>query len=548
MKAKSRQYLSDFRFPALSIAAGLLAAILIFSCATSAPGQQTRLVVMIVVDQMRADYLDRFAVNFTGGFKRFIQDGRRFTHAYHDHAATETAVGHAVLATGELPAHNGIIGNYWFDHVSKQRIYACEDSTCEIAGFPEAHGMSPKQLLAPAIGDIAKSLDDKSTVVSLAQKDRAAILMGGKNPDAAIWFLASKGKFVTSTYYADTIPAWIDSFNHSGLAESFADSIWTKVLPDSAYSNRDSDDYFPHRLDSVKRPLDEDYYYALSTSPYGDALMLALAGQAISYYHLGADNDCDFLLVSCSAADYIGHEFGPDSPEIEDYYIRLDRMLGSFFANLDSLVGRDHYLAVLSSDHGVMPTPEKLIEKGIKASRLDRKMVNSAIDSSFTAIGDRLGLESGFCRLTGGQLFLDEDNITAASLTADSVEHVMANELKQLAFIEDVYTATELAQDNTSDRPYFNLYKNCFRVDQSPHLYLRFPEYTLISSDTSGTGHGSPYIYDNHVPIVFLGGRIKPGVCDDSVRTVDVAPSILKYLNDGVETHFDGHDILRSYD
>ena len=499
---------------------------------------------MVVVDQMRADYLDRFSGNFDGGLQRFLQRGLRFTNVNHDHAATQTAVGHAVLASGELPSHNGIIGNYWFDHVLKKRIYACEDSSYRILDIPNAEGRSPEHLLVPSLGDIAKSLDNNCRVVSIAQKDRAAILMGGHHPDAALWFYDSKGKFVTSSYYADTLPAWVDSFNSSGYIESFADSIWTKALPNSAYSNRESIDFFPHRLDSGARPVGKDYFYSLSASPFGDALTLELARRAIRRYSLGADNYCDFLLLSCSAADYIGHEFGPDSPEIEDYYVRLDRMLDGFFANLDSLVGPDHYLAILASDHGVMPTPESLVRKGIKASRLSSKIVNSTIDSSLKELGNQVGLEDDYYLFGGNQIFLDKEKVKSVGLTLDSLENVIASKLKPLPFIEDVYTASELTQENTPDRPYYGLFKNCFNPDRSPNLYLRFPENTLISSDATGTGHGSPYTYDNHVPIVFMGMGIEPGTFDDSVRTVDVAPSILSYLGINYNEQSDGRSIL----
>ena len=513
------------------------------SCNTQS-NHMPRLVVMIIVDQMRADYLDRFASHWHGGLYRFLQDGERFTQAYHDHAITKTVVGHAVLATGQLPSGNGIIGDYLYNHITNTQLYSCEDSTAKIIGFPDAPGRSPVNILTPTLGDIAKRINAESKVVTLALKDRPAIMMGGKNPDAVYWLMSKQGKFVTSTYYAEQIPAWLDSLNSSDFIARFAGSIWELVLPESSYVNHDGLDRFPHQFAPTINPIGKDYYRDVIYTPFTDMISIDLARRLIKHYELGNDDNCDFLFVSCSSADYIGHEYGPDSPEIEDYYIRLDDMLGSFLDNLDSTIGKNNYLAVLSSDHGVMPIPEVLVTKGIPAVRYNRQMVDSVITAIADEVADHFKLGSGFLHNYTYHIVLDENMIRLVGQEVDSVENYLAEQLRMLPFIEDVYTAIELADSNTADRPYIKFYKNCFEPNRSPHLYLRFPEYTMVSSSTTGADHGSPYLYDRHVPIVFMGKGIPPGVCNDTVRTVDIVPSVLQYLGIEYDGQLDGKPIL----
>ena len=518
------------------------------SCAqTSRP---PKLAVVIIVDQMRADLLTRFSDLYTGGFQRMMQNGKVFTRAYHDHAITFTGTGHATVSTGCYPSSHGVIGNGWHDRASNSYSYCCADTAAGIIGYDSLSGRSPMLMKRPGLGDLLKDAVPGARVVSVALKDRSAIFCGGWKPDGVVWFSWKKGKFITSSYYQDTTPAWIVDFNESGYIHQFMDSVWTRMLPDSAYA-RSREDKFAFEADGKKTEfphyfeLEEDgsaasaYYGDVYGSPFGDRMVLHLALQAMDAYELGKDSVPDLLIVNCSAADWVGHTFGPFSQEVQDHFLRLDLYLEEFFNTLDSTVGQGNYVVALTSDHGALPLPEYLQENGYPAVRLMRDSTNPVLDMLFREVENEFGLDSSimFKSSNGYCLALD------SSVTSDiriQVEARLAEKIRTLDFVEDVFTRTELTQNIEAGRTYFNIYKNNNYPGRGPDLYVLAKEWIYWTTWEHGTSHGTPYTYDTHVPVLFYGAGVTPGEVRDSVRTIDIAPTMFDLLGLGQMPGCDG--------
>lgn len=522
------------------------------SCAKTTP--PPRLAVVIVVDQMRADHLTRFADLYRGGFARFIDNGRVFTQAYHDHAITFTGTGHATLSTGCYPSSHGIIGNSWHDRTSNSYAYCCEDTSAAIFGYDSLSGRSPVLMNRPSLGDLLKDAAPGAKVVSIALKDRSAIFLGGLRADCSAWYNWNTGDFVTSSYYYESCPAWLTQFNESGYVDQFADSVWTRMLPDSAYSRSREDDFafeadgelttFPHTFE-----LEEDgttgpaYYEDVYTSPHGDKMVLEVALKAVEAYHMGADSIPDLLMVNCSSADAVGHTFGPFSQEVQDHYLRLDSYLDDFFNRLDSTLGRDSYIAVLTSDHGVLPIPEYLASQGYPAVRIMRDSTAPTIDSLIRDVEEEFDLDtSAIFRSSIGYCISVDSNISRE--TRLNVEAALAERFRLLDFVEDVFTRTELSLGLGSDRKYFNLYKNNTYPDRGPDLFVLVKEWVYWTTWERGTSHGTPYSYDTHVATAFYGAGVQPGQIDDSVRTIDIAPTVYEMLGLGQMPGCDGVSLL----
>ena len=544
----------------LSIATVLIAILLSGHClvwSQNAPDRITaykppRLVVVIVVDQMRPDYLTQFESLYHEGMSRLLHEGARFARAYHDHTNTETAVGHATIVSGLIPSKHGIVGNDWYEHETKKYIYCCDD-TFRIIGKPADDGRSPRRLLTSTIGEWLKRSSPRSKVVSIALKDRAAILMGGHNADAAFWYDRKSGDFVTSTYYPQNHPEFLAMFNGLHMADSFFHEGWTRLAADSLYlafapSAVDSAylqllPHFPHAFDKTRGKPPDDYYKRVYATPFGDLLSFRLGEKAVQEYELGTDNSPDLLFISCSSADAIGHAYGPSSPEVMDYYLRLDNYLGELFASLDRKVGREYYSVVLSSDHGVMPLPEELKKQGLPAKRLSFDSARADMKKIGADVASELQLSSSVVADCGYEVILDYGPAGAHDVTKENLQNMVAARLRQLSYIADVYTISELLSSKTHDRLYLSMFRNVARADRGPDIYLRFAKYCLSTNDPIGTSHGSPYEYDTHVPLIIAGSGILAGNYSDSVRTVDVAPTVAEMLGIAVPDSLDGHSL-----
>lgn len=529
--------------------AGVLTALglaLLAGCAGTRPRDRTRpprLAVVLVVDQMRADYLTRFADQYTGGLARLTRDGVVFTDAHHDHAITHTAPGHAAIATGVHPSRTGIVANAWWDRAAWRSVYAVED-TVALAGVQGVPGSSPANLLRETLGDWLKRQHPSSKVFSVALKDRAAIAMGGHHADAAFWFLDQLGYFVTASSYLTRYPDWVAAFNATRHADAYFDDGWTRLLGEDAYQASREDAFpaeadgknttFPHRF-SGEAP-GPGYYAELQATPFGDDLTFTFARDLIRHENLGADRVPDLLFVGASAADYIGHAYGPYSQEVQDYYLRLDRMLADFLDFLDREVGSDEYVVVLTADHGVMPMPEELQRRGIEARRVDPLQVVRPIVEQTR---QQMGLDKiPFAYASG--LYLDRRAFTNPDSTLPTLRRALAVAFREQEEIEDAFTYDELADPDTPDRPYLTQHRGSFYPERSPDVMILLKEHYLSTGQPTGTTHGTPYPYDTHVPLLFLDTTMPAAQHTVRVNTVDLAPTLAALLHLAAPSDLDG--------
>ena len=499
------------------------------------PEGAPRLVLVIVVDQMRGDYLERFGPLLNHGLARLVREGIVFTDAHHFHAATETAPGHATLATGAFPKRHGIVANSWFDRVRGDDVYCCGD--------PD-HGVSPRNLLLPTLGDLLKAAHPEAKVYAASAKDRAAILMGGHHADGAWWYGRSRGTWVTSTYYGDqeSQPAWVESFNNEDrLAAHFANA-WTPLVPlehTSAFDIEPLDrgpviDTFPHAVGGFE--VDRDGFYAsIYRSPFIDGYLEDFAETLIEAENLGADEVPDLLAVSFSALDTVGHGYGPNAPETLDTILRLDRTIGELLDFVDERIGMENIVVALSSDHGVGEVPELVVRDG--------------------GDGGRFGTEQTLClqrlqsrlkgRFGGGEFlldtfYLDGETITAEEANRGAIEDEIIEAMSECPLIAEVIRPAELDPAN----PLHELYLNGYHPERSGDLIL-VPEPNVLPVPASVVvaSHGSPYPYDTHIPLIVRRQDGAGSVVAERANTIDLAPILAAILGLDAEG-FDGVDRL----
>lgn len=544
------------RLKALLCALILISAVSVAPCASaSAPrGQRPRLLVVISVDQMRGDVTTRYAGYLSHGLRRLVDGGLSFSEAHHDHAITVTAAGHATLSTGCTPAHTGIVGNDWFDRTAGKDAYCTADSSVGVVGArtADADGQSPRNLRRPALGDWLKAASPASRVFSIAGKDRSAVLMGGLHPDGAFWYSDKFGRYVTSTRYSTALPAWLEAFNEEGRVQAAFKAGWHRSLPEYEYlvSNEDAfptendceSTTFPHTLDTSSAVAALAFQKGVMQTPFGDEMTLDLAEKLIVEERLGMDRAPDVLWVGLSAADLIGHAYGPLSQETQDYYVRLDRRLGGFLDFLDRRIGVANYVVALSSDHGVMPLPEDLARRGYPASRIVTKDFTSALSAATEDARVELGLTRPLFRSSNYMgVYLDLSEATSRGLTLADVRARVATKVRGVPFIADAMTSDELSASSTpTDRAFLDVYRRSFTPDRSPDVMIRPKEYSLVSWRTCGTSHGTPYRFDTHVPMIFFGAGVTRGHRSERVRTIDLAPTLAGILGIAPPAGVDG--------
>ncbi len=506
------------------------------ACASGAPSRDAdpasvsldrpSLVMLVVVDQLRADLLDRYDPLFTGGFRRLRDQGFTYVNASQAHAATETAVGHASLGTGSYPTGHGIVGNAWYEQVGSAWVLVANiaDSTVKIVGQPAAAGVSPIRSMRPGLADWMSAADPKSRVASVSGKDRGAVQPSGHTRGYVYWFDPVAGRFVTSTYYRDSDPEWITRFNDVTLQAHRADSVWELRAPRSALAraNRDTlategngtNTFFPHRF-SVEGRAGAFWSWWIAT-PQLDVATLSLARTMVTSLGLGKDTSPDFLNVSLSTADYIGHAYGPLSREQLDNLLRLDQELGAFFTFLDRTVGAGRWTMLLSADHGVTDTPEDLIARG----------------------------EYGYRTSTADLARLDTLRLVASG-NPDAVAGArqLAADLKKHPLIVDAYTHEELSRGQPRDSFELLDRRSMYpgRVSgpfAREGVEVRFRAGLLRSP--RGSSHGTSWWYDRHVPMIFMGSGIRAGRDTSRAETVDFAPTMASLLRLSVPAGVDG--------
>lgn len=518
--------------------------VFILFTATGRAQEPPRLVVVLVVDQMRKDFVDRFDANFEGGFRRLLDNGIQFSNAHQDFWPTNTGPGHATISTGKYPGVSGIVNNSFYDKSVHQEVYCVEDERSEIIGVEndgQLPGRSPRNLMTTGIADWVKKGYKGSRVFSVSKKDRAAVIMGGQKPDGAYWFDNLSGQMISSTYYMKSVPQWVSQFNGKDEIADAIENGWTKFADESVYAGLRPDNFvyetgifipeFPHSIERMNRGVPESQRVGamMTATPMSDKIILNFATKLIEQENLGTDDVPDLLMVSCSAADAIGHHFGPESHEVMDHFLYLDSYLDSFFNYLDDRVGKDKYWVVLASDHGVIPMPEAMKERNVEgARRIPDTYFVGIIDSVESAVQKKFGLESVVIESLLGGVYINYLEVDARGLKRKDVAEMVANELKSQDFIEDAFTSFEI--EGKENRGFANTIRRGFVSGKSPDVILIPKENVLIHAQT-GTSHGSVYDYDSHVPVVFMIPGLQPKVVNRQVSTADIAPTLAGLLN-----------------
>ncbi|MFT7030374.1 MAG: putative AlkP superfamily pyrophosphatase or phosphodiesterase [Marinoscillum sp.] len=519
----------------------LISFLFIASLAHAQP-EKPKLVVGIVVDQMRNDYLQRFAHHFgEGGFNRLINDGFYARNNHYNYIPTYTAPGHASIYTGTTPKYHGIIGNDWFDKQLGRSTYCVGDTAASNLGGTEMAGnISPRNLLSSTITDeLKKHSNFKSKVIGVSIKDRGAVLPAGHLADGAYWFDSKTGEFMTSDFYMSSLPEWVKTFNNKKPVDKYLNQVWDLLLPKASYDRswEDNSPYevgfngkdtptFPYDLSELR--LKNGPYGLIRSTPFGNSLLLDLAKEAIKSEQLGKSGNTDFLAVSLSSTDYIGHNFGPSSLEIEDTYTRLDRDIASFLTYLDDTIGKGEYLIFLTADHGVVENPKFLEDQNLPGGFIDEKILRDQIISK---TNDRFGKTNFIRDFSNFQLYLDEAAIVGAGFDVSEVESFIANQALKTPEIAEVYTKSQLPYLDDND-VLANATKKGYNSVLSGNIMVVFKPGYLASYNANGKGtsHGSSYNYDTHVPLLFFGTNVASGKTDRKTYITDIAPTIASLL------------------
>jgi predicted AlkP superfamily pyrophosphatase or phosphodiesterase len=498
-----------------------------------------KLVVGMVIDQMRWDYLYRYYSRYgSGGFKRLINEGFSAENTFIPYTPTYTACGHASIYTGSVPAINGIIGNDWYDPQLGRNVYCAEDTSVTSVGSTTMAGvMSPKNMLTTTITDeLRLATNFQGKVIGISLKDRGSILPAGHSANAAYWFDGQTGDWITSTFYMTKLPTWVEDYNKIKLVNKFYEKNWPTLYPIETYTQSTADDkpyegkargeqspVFPHPL---KLYAGKNFEMIKST-PYGNTMTLDLAKLAILSEDLGKDNITDFLAVSCSSTDYVGHMYGPNSIEAEDTYLRLDKDLAEFFDYLDSKVGKGNYLFFLSADHGAAHVPGFMAENKLPGGTIDDSPVVKELNTRLEA---KFGIKQAIIKSMNNQLYFNHKNIENAKLDFDAVKAFSIEFLKtQNGFVNAVDLNKVGA--STLPEPIKTRITNGYNAKRSGDVYFILQPNYFDSSSKTGTTHGSWNPYDSHIPCVFMGWNVKPGKTNKTHYMTDIAATLAAMLH-----------------
>ncbi len=516
-----------------------------------------RLILQITIDQLRGDFATHSRSHWTkGGFELLYDDGAVFTDAHHGHANTETIVGHATLATGADPSVHGMIGNAWYDRAANNLRYNIEDPAYEIVGddgvasggnghpgvTKRSRGRSPEAMLAPTLADsVAKAGNGAAKVFSISLKDRAAVPMAGK-AGKSLWWSDATGEFISSTYYYPErrLPAWVEAWNHRRLADTFDGKTWGLLLTPKSYRRLAQDGMpweeppagmgstFPHHFD--RGALGAGYYSAVAASPFGDDILLDFTRALLSSEELGRDDVVDYLAVSFSSYDFIGHRYGPSSLEIEDEVLRVDRMLAALLSDIDKTIGLDHTLVVVSSDHGVAEPPEELEAAGRSAGRVLLSEVERS--DAISSLTQRLGGKLVRNRWPP-YVYLDTDALKRHGVDPDKAAGELAAELARMPGIEAAFSRAQILGGRLPDTAVARAVRRNFHPARSGDIHVvPRPGWQLAyegeTSTRYATSHGTPWRYDSWVPLLIFGPGVEDDIVKKRVETIDLVPTVAR--------------------
>lgn len=503
------------------------------------PAGTPKLVLLIVIDQFGSAEFERIEPFFSNGFRQVIDQGVVFPQAVHQHSQTETGPGHATISTGHFPRNHGVVSNWYVEPGLPELIWVGDD---------DEHNKSPHRLMVPAVGDWIKERYPTAKVFTASAKARAAVMLGGKHANAAFWWEEEDGLLESSTYY--DVPDWFEPFNNQRLASRFYGKVW-KPLP---LSNEDLKQLqiesldlgplrpgFPHVFGGLRPAPVESFYDDLWGSPWLDMHLAQLAHTILEEEQLGTDDVPDLLALSFSVSDVIGHRFGPNSREYVDILLRQDRLVGEILSHIDSLVGLDQTLVVLTSDHGVVPVPEVLQRRGEPGSRVDWETLHCVQQATHD-----LAEEHGVMEWLISGTFLAPDLSEQTGLSEIELEQATARRLEECPAVKKVWTDSELTAAEARERPDDEnderwLFANSYYRGRSAEFQIRYQEY-LMRSRGSLTTHGTSYLYDRQVPVVFMMPGAPAARRSESIATVDIAPTIGALLDLTVPEDVDGEE------
>jgi hypothetical protein len=502
------------------------------AASASAYNAHPKLVVVIIIDQFRGDYLERYRGQFgEGGFRLLLDHGATFTDCNYDYANTRTAPGHATLFTGAYSNGHGIVANEWWDQKKKKMVTSVEDSDTKLVGSATDQakddngkpGASPHNLLADTLGDELKlATQGKARVFSVSLKDRAAVLPGGFAADAAYWIDPKSGAWITSTYYRNDLPKWAQDFNSANRAGKYWDRDWKNANGDVLRSTA-------HR--KGKDGSDAGFYEVVGSTPFANEYELEFAKELVVYESLGSGQATDLLAISLSPNDILGHQVGPDSPEMAGMALALDRELADFFNFLGHQIGLADLWIALSADHGVSTLPDAARKLRIPAANLDARKLEAQINSALSA---KFSHTASYIKLDYPDAWLDPDAFANTHVKEHEAEAAVGEAMKQ-AGLRDYFTKAQLAAGEVPDTALGRKFLHSYSPEGGWYV-LGVPEiYTVGAS--KGTDHASPYTYDTHVPLAFYGLPFRPGTYRAHAEPVDLAATFASLLGINAPTH-----------
>ncbi len=494
-----------------------------------------KLVVGLMVDQMRWDFIYRYYDRYgSNGFKRLLQQGFNCENTYIPYAQTVTAVGHSTVYTGSVPAFHGIMGNEWYDKKAGRNIYCTEDKTVEVVGgVSTSEPMSPKNMWASSITDELKlATNFRSKTIGIALKDRGSILPAGHSADAAYWYESATGNWITSSYYMNSLPKWVNQFNDKKLVNEYYKNDWNTLFPVSSYVQSDKDNsefegkflheaapVFPHEL---KSKIGKDFGIIRST-PFGNSFTLDFAKSALIEEKLGKDNITDFLAVSLSSPDYIGHQFGPNSIEIEDTYLRLDKEIANFMAFLDKEVGVGEYLLFLTADHAVAHNPGYL-----KSNKIAAGSTSYSVTELNKKLEEKFNIKTGISATANYQIYLNDTDIEKSNIDKTIVKQFIIKYLNDQPNILMAFDMEKIAEANLTAEVK-EMFLKGYNTKRAGDVQVILKP-AFFNGGKTGTTHGSWYPYDSHIPLLWMGWGVKQGRSNKTYYMTDIAATLAALL------------------
>lgn len=502
---------------------------------TKATPQRPALVVGIVVDQMRYDYLNKYSNRYSeGGFKRLMREGLNCQDNHYNYAPTVTAAGHASVYTGTVPAVHGIVGNDWTDVKTGKKVYCTDDSTVKTLGTTGNTGlMSPKNLWTSTITDQLKiSQNFKSKTIAVALKDRGAILPGGHLANGSYWYDSKEGRFISSSFYFNELPQWVQDFNAQELAKKYVAQGWNTLYPIETYTQSYVDDNpfesklpgeksptFPHDLKGGN-PLE-----VLRSTPYGNTITKDFALKAIEAEKLGQNGTTDFLAISFSSPDYIGHAFGPQSIELEDNYLRLDREIEDILKTLDKKFGKENVLVFLTADHAVAEVPGFINSKKMPGGVFDRNKANEEVKKAITS---ELGDLNLIIAEDNSQLYLNHALMSKMGIDKNKLGDIIRKAYQKVDGFSELIDMQKIGSSSLISN-YRTLVENGYNPARSGDFMVLLKPQWFIGYKT-GTTHSTLYAYDTHVPLLFYGWKVQPIEYTKRTSISDISTTLANWL------------------